>query len=193
MKYLKMSGLAMVAAMALTAFLGVGSASATVLCKTAVSPCPVEEKWTANTLLDASNVGNVTWDTGNTCTAATISGKTTGSGSSIEPVPFAVEVLSFSTCTVKTTVVTLGELRIEWITGTNDGTITDRGTSGNVSLASGPCGWNFGSEWVLVGRINGGNPAAIEINAPLITSCPFTRLTGSYTVTTPKPLYVEAS
>jgi hypothetical protein len=39
MKYLKMLGLAVVAAAALSAFMGAGSASATVLCTTNSTPC----------------------------------------------------------------------------------------------------------------------------------------------------------
>lgn len=50
MKYLKMLGLAAVAAMALTAFAGVGSASATggVLCENTTDHCT--EKWTVGAI-----------------------------------------------------------------------------------------------------------------------------------------------
>lgn len=40
MKYVKTLGCAAMAAMALMVFLGAGTASGTVLCKTAASPCP---------------------------------------------------------------------------------------------------------------------------------------------------------
>lgn len=193
MKHLKMLGLVVALAAGLTAFLGAGSAAATVLCQTAVSPCPEEEKWVANTLLDASLSGSVMWDTGNECTESTITAKTTGNGSATQPVPLNVEALTFASCTANTTVVTPGELQIDWISGTADGRITDRGTAGTVSMVLGFCNWSFGTEWVSIGRVYGGNPAAIEINAPLSGNCPFSRLTGGYTVTAPEPLYVEAS
>jgi hypothetical protein len=53
MKYLKMLGLAAVAAMALTAVLGASSASAaTFLCKTNANPCP--EHYPTGTTLSGS-------------------------------------------------------------------------------------------------------------------------------------------
>jgi hypothetical protein len=179
MKYLKMFGLAVVAAAALTAFLGAGSASATVLCKTAVNPCPEGERWSTGTSLDATST-HITFYEANTCVASTLSAKTTSNGGSGVPVPLAIEGLSFSTCTKNTIVTTLGELQIEWINGTHDGIIKDRGTKGTVAVGLGTCGWNigFGGAWVTVGRINGGSPATIELEAP---------------VPAPEPLYVESA
>lgn len=199
MKCLKMLGLVVVAATALTAFLGAGSASATVLCTTPVSPCPAEERWGAGTALDASLSGSNTWEAGSTalstCTGSTIAGKTTSSGSGLETISLKLETLSFSTCTKKTTVITLGELQIHSIAGTTDGTITSRGTTGEFAEIGTPCGWNFGfaGEWVDFGRIYGGNPATIEMAVPVVGTCWFNGATGSYTVTAPKPLYVVAS
>jgi len=199
MKHLKMLGLAAVATTAMAALLGVGSASATVLCTTAVSPCPVEERWTAGTALDASLVGSNTWEAGSTalstCTGSTIAGKTLGSGSGTETVFVKLETLTFATCTRKTTVITLGELQIHWISGTTDGTITSKGTTGEFAETLTPCGWSFGfsGEWVDFGRIRGGNPATIEMAVPVVGTCWFNGVTGSYTVTAPKPLYVVAS
>ncbi len=194
MKNLKILGLAVLAVTALTAFFGAGSASATVLCKTAVNPCPEGEKWGTGTLLEATSE-HVTFYEANTCVASTLSAKTTSNGGSGVPVPLAIEGLSFSTCTNNTIVTTLGELQIEWINGTHDGIIKDRGTKGTVAMALGNCGWNigFGGAWVTIGRINGGSPAAIELEAPLIGTCPFTYILGSYTVPAPEPLYVESS
>lgn len=192
MKHLKMLGLAAVAAVALMAFLGAGSASATVLCKTAVNPCPEAERWGTGTLLDASST-HVTFYEGNKCLASTISGKTTVSAGVAIPLP--IEKLSFSTCTAATTVTTPGEMKIEWISGTNDGTIKDRLTKGTVSLASGLCGWQIGfnGEWFTSGKIKGGKPATIELEAPLFGTCPFASLLGTYTVTSPaEAIYVES-
>lgn len=194
MKYLKIFGLAVVAAMALAVFGGAGSASATVLCKTAVNPCPEGERWGAGTQLDATS-SHVTFYEANKCVASTILGKTTSNGGSGVAIPLALEKLSFSTCTVNTIVTTLGEMQIEWSSGTHNGIIKDRGTKGTVSLASGTCGWNigFGGAWVTVGKIIGGSPATIELEAPLFGTCPFTYILGSYSVPGPEPLYIESS
>jgi hypothetical protein len=45
MKYLKILGLAAVAAAAVMSIAGAGSASATVLCSTTADPCPAGQKW----------------------------------------------------------------------------------------------------------------------------------------------------
>lgn len=194
MKNLKILGLAVLAAAALAAFLGAGSASATVLCKTAANPCPEGERWGTGTVLDATST-HMTFYEANTCVASTLSAKTTSNGGSGVVVPLAIEKLSFSTCTVNTLVTTLGEMQIEWISGTHDGTIKIRLTKGTVLLASGLCGWNigFGGAWVDVGRIYGGSPATIKFEAPLIGTCPFTYILGTYTIPAPEPLYIESS
>jgi hypothetical protein len=194
MKHLKILGLVAVAVVALLAFLGAGSASATVLCKTAVNPCPEGERYGTGSLLVATST-HVTFYEANKCTESTLSGKTTSNGGSGIPVPLAIEKLSFSTCTVNTLVTTLGEMKIEWITGTNNGTIKDRLTKGTVSVPPSPCGWQIGfnGEWVTIGTIKGGKPATIEMEAPLFGTCPFTFILGSYTVPAPEPLYVESS
>ena len=194
MKNLKILGLAVVAAAALAAFLGGGSASATVLCKTAVNPCPEGERWGTGTVLDATSSHVFFYNT-NTCVASTISAKTTSNGGSGLPVPLSVEKLSFSTCTRETLVTTLGELQIEWITGTHDGIIKGRLTKGDFSNVGSTCWWSFGfgGAWVEIGRIYGGSPAEIKLEAPLTTTCPFTHIIGNYSVPSPEPLYVESA
>jgi hypothetical protein len=197
MKHLKILGLAVVAAVAMTALFGAGSAAATVLCSTAVNPCPVGEKYTIGSALDASLQTSTTWEASsepvNTCTGSTIAGKTTSSGSATETIVLKLESLTFANCTRTTTVLTRGELQIHSIAGTTNGTITSRGITGEIAGPLVPCGWNFGSEWTHFGKIVGGNPAVIELAVPVIGSCPINGLTGTYTITSPKPLYVVAS
>lgn len=194
MKNLKILGLAVLAATVLTAFLGAGSASATVLCKTAENPCPEGQKWSIGTALEATSEHIFFYNT-NTCVASTIKAKNTGNGGSGLPVPLSLEGLSFSTCTRNTLVTTLGEMQIEWITGTHSGVVTSRGAKGTFSMPLGSCAWSigFGGAWVDIGTIYGGSPAEIELEAPLTTICPFTHITGTYTVPTPEPLYIESS
>jgi hypothetical protein len=59
MNHLKMLGLAVVVAVCLAVF-AAGPASATVLCKTATSPC--SEKWKPGTLFDFSLQGTGVWE-----------------------------------------------------------------------------------------------------------------------------------
>jgi hypothetical protein len=195
MKHMKMLGFAAVAAMVLTAFLGAGSASATVLCKTASNPCPAESRYPAGTALDASLTAgtSVIWEAASTptdtCSGSTFTAKSTSAGSAFQTVLLKVESLIFSNCVATADVLTLGELEVHWITGTHNGTLTARGWSGTAAN----CTWNY-TEWTHVGTIKGGNPATIEISMPIAPLCAFvTRMTASYTVTAPKPLYVEGS
>jgi hypothetical protein len=196
MKHLKILGLAVVAAMAVVAICGAGSASATAFCTTPVSPCPTGERWLAGTSLTGSILGSSTWEAKSTpldtCTVSTLKGKTISNGSSFETITLKLEELTFLNCVSKITVLTVGELQIHWISGTNNGTITARGITGEISGGLGSCEWTFGSEWTDIGKIYGGNPATIEWSAPM-PWCGFTAVTGAYSVTAPKPLYVVAA
>jgi hypothetical protein len=138
MKYLKMLALAAVAAGALMAFAGAGTASATVLCSTTVTPCPAGQSWPANTVLDfsiPSGGSAVLKDTnGNEldkCTSSTVEGKITNAGSSTTTVTGSFEEpnettgLTWGGCTWTTkTTSTGGKLEVHNITGTSNGTVT---------------------------------------------------------------------
>jgi hypothetical protein len=84
MKYLKMLGLAAIAAAALTAILGAGTASATKLCEnnqTANCTSHVVKgstlKFTAESSVKFSGAFGIVFDT---CTESTMEGPTTGTG-----------------------------------------------------------------------------------------------------------------
>src|SRR5215470_1129708 len=96
MKYVKMLGLAAVAAMGLMAFLGASTASATVACKTQLTANCHSSGWAypAGTLWDASlepgstaileaTSGGTLEDT---CTESTVAGKQENTGSSSETI-----------------------------------------------------------------------------------------------------------
>jgi hypothetical protein len=85
-KYLKMLGLAAIAAAALAAFAGSGTASATVLCSTA-NPCPAGQNWPASTVFDFSlePETSLVWKDGEgnvleTCKGVTLRAKITNVG-----------------------------------------------------------------------------------------------------------------
>lgn len=195
MKYLKMLGLTVTAAMALAAFLGTAAASATVLCKTASNPCPVESRYPAGTAIDASLTSGTSmiWEsesaTWETCTGSTLSLKSAGAGGSALTVPLGVEGWTFIACTHPASLTSKGEMEVHWITGTNDGVLTAKGTSGSVLS----CNWSL-KEWTQIGIIKGGNPATIEVTLPVGLYCyPVLRMTARYTINSPKPLYVAGS
>ncbi len=56
MKHVKLLGLIAVAAMALMALLGAGTASATVLCKTTTDPCPAGETYSGTVTVKGCEV-----------------------------------------------------------------------------------------------------------------------------------------
>jgi hypothetical protein len=195
MKHLKMFGLAVVAAMVLTAFLGAGSASGTTLCKTATSPC--SEFWLLGTKFDFSLQGTGLWEDPfkikfQECTSATFRAVNTNTvGASVG---MKVETVHWgnpeSTCTRTTEVLALGEMKVEWISGTANGTLKDIGTQWTV----GECTYGF-PEWTTLGTIKGGSSPTVEIETtvpPIKGSC-----TTKYKWTAkfgifPNPLYIES-
>jgi hypothetical protein len=94
-----------------------------------------------------------------------------------------------STCTRETLVLVLGEMNVEWISGTSNGTLKDTGSRWTV----GACTYGF-TEGNLLGTIKGGSPATIEINAtvlPITGSCTVKyRWTAKFAIS-PSPLYIE--
>jgi hypothetical protein len=166
MKYVKMLGLAAVAAAALMAFVGASTASATVLCKTpgtgtpTGTTCPANQAYPAGTEIHAVSEGNLVLTTGSefteiTCKKGTVKGKTSNEGSATETVSGAAETITWEECSTPNgacTVTTLkpGTLEVHWIegvdknekgevtavTGSHNGTLTSNGAEITSSCAS---------------------------------------------------------
>ena len=123
MKYLKMLGLAAVAALALMAFAGAGSATASTLCKTKVEPgqkCPTEWRWGKPLNLKASLAKESSTEllAGSlleTCTESSITAEMTNEGSETENVAGEVkaEGLTWGGCTNATKTTEGGTIEIE--------------------------------------------------------------------------------
>lgn len=209
MKHLKTLGLAAVAAMALMAVAGAGTASATVLCKTAeTTGCGASWDYPAGTTIDASlqpGTSAILEDTfgihKHTCTESTIKSVTANTGSSTETIAGSVTAanLTFGGCTTTTDVINGGELEVHWISGTDNGTLTAKGFTITTVLAGETCVWTAGTGTDL-GTLTGGPMAVFDINAVLTrhqgsgANCPSSvRWTANYTVTSPEPLYVSTS
>jgi hypothetical protein len=205
MKYVKMLGLAAVAAAALMAFVGASTASATVLCKSAGgTTCPAGEAYGANTTIHAVNTGTVKLDTSFKtieCTGSTVQGETENEGSATETVKGKTGgTLTFTGCNCTVTVLNAGTLEIHWIEGGSNGTVTSSGSETTTS-----CKTIFGTVHCIyvtngthVGTLTGGNPATLSASATIPVDaehsnglCPQeSKWTANYEVTSPTPLFV---
>lgn len=208
MKYLKMLGLAAIAAMGLMAFLGASSASATVLCSTPVHEGCGEWDYAAGTTIHVTltaGTSAILEDTsGNTlvtCTESTVHGTTSNTGGTGAAVTGNIGALTWGSastpCTQTTDTLTNGSLSVEAGAGTN-GTLSGSTSKVTVSIFGVSCAYGTGAGTTL-GTVTGGNPATVSINAVINKQeggflCPSTtKWTGSYTVTAPKPLYIATN
>jgi hypothetical protein len=208
MKHLNALSLAVLAAVAVTVFLGVGAASATVLCKTNMGTGCAETGWAygAETELQASfDPGTSTKvtdflseETLDTCTLFWLEGLQANSGSSTETVAIAPVSIDQSNCSKSAANAWITALEIHRIPETNDGTVTATGNPIKGQIFGGvPCTYEGNSH---VGMLKGGVEPTLEIEVVLKKSgggflCPL-GLPGweaSYAVTSPTPLYVADS
>jgi hypothetical protein len=207
MKYIKMLGLAAVAAAALMAFVGAGTASAAgVLCSAQEAPCGAGNKWgtqtlefsaSASTLLRETSLG----ETINTCRKSFVSGTITN-GNSSSNASGSISSLTWTECTWTTTTVANGGLEVV-SAGSHDGAVrANAEVKVTISIPFfGSCVYGVTAGTIL-GTITEGNPATFDSNAVVSKSsgssitCPNTaNWTGTYTQTVPSgtTLSVEAS
>jgi hypothetical protein len=212
MKYLKMLGLAAIAALALTAF-GAGSASAaTHLCSTNTSPC-------TGTIYGAGTKLTATLKTGTSavltsspftiiCSSSAISGELTTATNAAGNVTGSITSITFTRCTDQNGgSCTFEAANLPWHIEVTTETPKSNG-NGRVHMRSGGegspattfiCGsflsCTVGTQLATLG-ITGGSPAALkatELNQELISGflCPSSaKWDAEYEVTAPKPLYV---
>jgi hypothetical protein len=211
MRYLKTLGLAAVAAMALAAFVGAGTASATELCSTNTSPCTgtmypagtkIESKLKAGTKAVLTNpITNVT------CTGSGVGGATSTTGSSTETVKGSITAFSFTgcsdtfgdTCTVTTLNLPYNaEIHTTEEKANGNGKLTVRSSGKGNPGATVVCGAFINCTFttaLATLHVDGGNPAlATALGIPLLRTgglCPKeANWDAEYEVTTPKPLFV---
>lgn len=150
MKYVKMIGLAAVAAMALMAFAGAGTASASVLCKNGTNPCT--EPYANGTTISASLEGetavlrNTESSIVNTCTGSSVTGALeNGSGTATAKGKVETKGLTFSNCIdTPTETVTPGEIEIHATDDKGNGTVTAKGVTVTMPLFGVVCGFTAG-------------------------------------------------
>lgn len=196
MRKFKMFSVTIATAISLAASLGVGSTSATVLCKDAACT----EPYPAGTEIDASLTGSESMklEAGATvlfeCSKGTIKGTTTNAGSSTETVKetIAKANVTWGDCTKTLDMLAGGEFEFHWSSGTN-GTLTAKGLEITINTIFGSCVLGYGNTPKDLGAVIGGSPATIAISTslPKISGlCPSeSTWTANYTFTSPTPLY----
>jgi hypothetical protein len=215
MKYAKILGLAAIAAMAIMAFVGASSASATVLCKTTLVEGCAAAKWDypAGTEIHAVLVENTEAKlenlSGSTiyahCSESTLQGTTANTGSSTETVSGSgVVTWGAKNVGCSTTVDTLENGTLEVHYGEKgDGVVTGKGVVVTVELFGVTCAYGTAATGTKLGTLT--EPASstadtvIDANAEVEKKsggflCPSeTRWTAEYTITSPVPLYVSTN
>jgi hypothetical protein len=194
MMYVKTLGPIAAAAMALMAFLGAGSASATVLCKEAVTTGCTND-YPAGTALEGTlRGGTMSFEVGSTvlvtCTGSTILGGTENTGGAGVAVGVNVSSLTWSGCTKTTTTLRIGTLALSHIAGTDNASVTAREFEITISTIFGSCIYGYGTEAKILGVFDGGASAIFQAVAevPKISgNCPGSSATwtAAYNVTNP--------
>ncbi|MGN6275765.1 MAG: hypothetical protein ACTHNP_07525 [Solirubrobacterales bacterium] len=209
MKYLKMLGLAAVAAMALTAFLGASSASATTICTQTETPCAAANQYTTTqdneieATLESGTTATLRNTEGSihdTCNTSTVKGHTTNAGGSAATVVGSITEIAFGGCTNTTTPNNAAtcEMEVHNISGTDNGTMTVKGCTVAIVEFGVTCKYGAGNGKDL-GTITGGTMGTIDVNGVVerIDSssfiCPETSVwEAKYTITKPTGgMYVE--
>jgi len=205
MRYIKMLGLAAVAAAALMAFVGASTASATVLCKTTTNgapTCPANQAYPAGTAVHAvSETKPVLTSFINVeCAEATVQGTTDIEGEKGKPVTGKVSELKFiEPCNCAVKVLKNGSLSISWLSATNNGSLSSSGAEVTIE-----CNTIFGKVHCIyetsstpLGTLTGGEEATMDIESANIPRLKTDSLCAEkanwdvkFKVTTPKPLYM---
>lgn len=214
MKYVKMLGLAAIAAAALMAFVGASTASATVLCTVQGTGSPTGTTCPAGSGLGVGAKIHAELSTGAhatlttheefkpdiTCETSTVEGVVTVEGDATTTTSGDITKLTFENCGPSTvTVLKPGKLEIHWISGTHNGTLT--GTEQEVTTVTPSI---FGSIHCIyttnatdLGTLTGGSPAVLTANSQALNKLTTSSLCpsaptwdASYKVTNHTSLFV---
>jgi hypothetical protein len=197
MKYLRMLGLAAIAASALTALVGVGSASAVTLCEEpATTECKLHVNAGATIDFSAEDSVKLAGPFGitiDTCTVSTVQGTTqnTGFDDTTTAVTATVTTLTFSGCTHPTKAIKLGTLSVTASGTIGNGSVTSSGATVEISelpnLFGNPPICNYITEKTPLGTLTASATAAtFDIAATIISetaNCPNGTWSGHYVST----------
>ena len=198
MKYLKMFGLAAVAAAAVTAAVGAGSASATVLCNNTTTFCTV--KYVAPTGVEGTLIGSSVLEVAgsiNECSESTFEGEIEKNGSETET--FTVKLTKWTwNCKVKNTkTIANGMFEVHHINTTDNGTVTEIGTETTTEVGGATCTYGTGVG-IDLGTFVGGNNPILTVSVKIKKTaggmlCPTEPTwTAEYKIARPTaPLWIE--
>jgi hypothetical protein len=190
MKYLKMLGLAVLSAMAVTAF-AAGSASATTLEVGGVaqnSSVTLEGSLTSGTsaVLRTTDTGFI-----DTCTTSVIKGKTEGVFTG-KAVSGKVSAMTFSNCTHSVKVISGGSVSVEHIAGTTNATVRSSGFQAEVLSTTFGAWLNCTTNNTHLGTFTGSKSGHASAAVNGVINCgffvPSAKWEGHYTLTTPTGL-----
>jgi hypothetical protein len=213
MKYLKMLGLAVVAAAALSAVAGAGSASATEACKATENPCSEANMYKTgqevHAVLTLNKTATLTGALNVVCKKSTFKGSQENTGSNTETLKIKGEELTFGECsvpgvcataTVTTNIQPTLEIHTDIEGGVekpDNGIVTAKGFT--VTVVCGGITCKYSGEVMTGLTIKGGAPAELIANeAPIPVEkkeeeffCgKFGAWDAEYEVTTPTPLWI---
>jgi hypothetical protein len=203
MKCLKAFGMAIALAAALVACAGVGTSSATVLCKATQTPCAESNRIGAKSLISAdARPGTLRFETIegfllSECAEGGFTGEVLNAGGATATVTTGA-TLSFGGCTGAVSMVHSGEFEIHHISGTDNGTLTARGVLPMLEIKLFSCTYYLPPAQ-HVGVVTG---SAISPQVDVQTWLNYASGSGcfehivwktTYAITKPSPLYVGAS
>jgi hypothetical protein len=199
---IKTLGLAAVATMALMAFLGAGSASATVLCKTAETVGCSASGWDypagTNLVATSTNLTITSSTEPVTCKHSVFEGKTENTGSATATVTSEGEVsVSFKECNHRFDTIKGGTLEIHH-SPEKSAAVTSKNMSVTTSIFGISCVYGTPASGLKIGDYTNAS-GIIDVSATVEKKeggflCPGSPLwEGTYTVTSPSPVYISAS
>lgn len=202
MRHVRTLGLAAVAAAAFIALAAVGTASATVICKNNLNTEKCSEPYVKGTKGTASAEASIKFSgpfgiTIATCTESTVTGTQNNNGGPGEAVTSTLTSLTFGGCNRPITVVSPGTGSLQWIAGTDNGTLFTSGTTVLVHEIPAPfpstCAYVTNN--TLIGTATGGKPGTLDLSATITTEtegCPNGILSGQYVATEPTAAWVTS-
>ncbi|MGN6254592.1 MAG: hypothetical protein ACTHO8_06375 [Solirubrobacterales bacterium] len=211
MTHLKLLGLAVTLALALTAFAGAVTASATVLCSTNSNPCS-GTKYGATTKIEGSlsagTASVISYFAGTeSCSESTFVGEVTTAGGAGVAVSGKITSLKFNSCTCAITVLNNGTFEINF-TVLGNGSFVARNTELTITCSTIPCKFGAAGTGTTLGTLKGEKTTpTLEVNASLPffegdssrKICTNADVGGTaswkalYVLTSPTPLFVEGS
>jgi hypothetical protein len=218
MKYLKIFGLAVVAAAALGAFLGAGTASATEACKATEVPCSEANMYKTGQEYHGVLISPTATLTGPLpveCKKSTFQGKQENTGSSSETLKVQGESLTFEECKVpgvcNPAVVTVNiqptlevhtdieeNANKEKVEKPDNGIVTAKGFTVTIVCGGITCKYSGEVTTGLTVKGSGTSPELIATKAPIPVEAKAEEFfcgkqgewDATYTITTPNPLWV---